>query len=527
MIDPAIARPTVHVRPAEGEGDELVRFQRVMFWLRLLALVLIATQAPLYRILHPAILGVVIAIIVVELAVQGRLLASGLPTATLRNRSVVLLACDLATAYLVGTAFTADPQWVGFYFYPLMSLEATIIAGIWLGGLTTGLSLLVYLAQLVLFEQLGGRVEVKSVLSALSLLAMTGGFMSLYVHMARHGQRHLRILLDLTSALALRESEADALRHLDRRLHEATGGRVRTIVVREPGGGARVRRGHAGDERLIEPEALERAFGDLGTLGAVFLAGEAVTYEVEAWSLFAASLGLPDWARAVTLVPIFAEGEWIGILPVLWNTPTIPDRDRIRLLFGLADHMGLALARGELAQAREVATVDHLTGLLNGKAIVEAVDAYVARAERVGGRAAVVMVGIEGLGRLDGRRQGDATLREVSAAVRGSLRQGDVAGRLDEDCLLVVAADADDASAAALAARVSDAVRSVTGNDDLRLSIGTAVYPDDARTASALMDEADRALGAGPNPGTRGQRRAVAPEPNGERFGASTPAAAD
>ena len=85
-------------------------------------------------------------------------------------------------------------------------------------------------------------------------------------------------------------------------------------------------------------------------------------------------------------------------------------------------------------------------------------------------------------------------LRDVSAAVRRSLRHGDVAGRYDADRLLAVAADADGASASALAARIGGAVRSAAGSDGLGLAIGIAIYPDDALTAGDLLAEAGRAL---------------------------------
>ena len=498
MTEPVIPRPTVHARPAEGEADELIGFQRVMFWLRLFDILVVVVQAPLYHLLHPAILGAAVVIEVTVLAVQDRLLAVGQPIGVLRRRSLALLACDLASVYLVATAFAADPTWAGFYLYPLMSLEATIIAGIWAGGLVTGLSLVVYMGQVVLHRQLGNAVEIRSVLAALTMVAMSGGFVALYAHLTRRSHRHLRVLLDLTSALALHESEADAMRNLDRRLHEATGGRVRTVVVMEPDGTCRVRGGHAGEERILDQETLSRAFGDVSAMSGRFRAGEAVTYPVDSWSLITASLGLPDWARSATFVPIFAEGAWVGIMPVLWSVPTIPDRDRLGLLYALADQLGLALARGELAAAREASTIDRLTGLLNRRAIVEAADAYVSRAERVDGHAAVLLIEVDGLSVLDGRRRGDVMLRTVAAAVHGSLRHGDVGGRYDADSLLVVAADADAASALALAARIRSAVAGALGNDRVALAIGTAVYPDDGLTAGDLLEEADRNLDALP-----------------------------
>jgi diguanylate cyclase (GGDEF)-like protein len=478
----------VHPHPVEGEADELLGFQRVMFWLRLLGIAIVLGQGWLYTMLHPALLVAAIVIEGLVVATQGRLFRPEMPLAAIRRRATVLLVADLAAAYLIGTTYTADPQWIGFFFYPLMSLEATLIGGLWGGVAVTVLSVVIYLAQLVLYVSLGHEVTLRSALGGMSMIAMTGGFITFYAHLVQRGRDHLRAMLDLTSALARHESQADAIHHLDRRLHAAIGARVRSIAVRQTSGGYRVTHWRTAEERVVTTDQLRRAFGDGDELRLRLEAGDAVTLETDAWSVITASLGLPEWASAVTMVPIVAEGRWVGVLPVLWPTRTAPDDDQLRLLYGLAGQMGLALARGELEQMRRNATVDPLTGLLNRRAIGAELEAFIARAARSCGHTAVLLCELEHDGALTGPT--DTTIAPVAQALRGELRSGDVAGRHDDDRIMVIAADADATAARSLAARIADAIAGLPGSTGLRVHIGVAAFPDDARSAAGLVDAA-------------------------------------
>ncbi len=481
-----------HDRPAEDEADDLLHFQRVMLWLRLLGVAIIVTQGWLYTMLSPVLLGAAVGLAGVVIAVQTRLLAPGRPLSELRRRSLVLLAADMLVVYLIGTNFTADAEWLGFYFYPLLSLEAAIITGVWAGLAVTMFSVVVYLAQLVLHIAVGHTIELRSALGAVSLVAMTGGFMAVYAHLAGRGRDHLRAMVNLTSALVRHERQADALEHLDRRLYAALGARVRSIAVREEDGGLRLVHWRSAEERSLTPAQARRAMGDDDTVVAHLEAGEPVTLVTDPWSVVTATLGLPDWASAVTLVPIVAEGRWAGLLPVLWPTHTVPDRDTVRLLNGLAGQIGLARARDELERMRRDATVDPATGLLNRRAVGAELEAFVARAARSGGRLAVLLCELDCAG--PAVEHADATMRAAAAAVLGVLRSGDVAGHHDDDRILIVAADAGAPAATALGARISGAVAAMPGGDGLRVAIGAAVFPEDGARGAELVEVAEASI---------------------------------
>jgi hypothetical protein len=343
---------TMHDRPAEGEAHELVGFEHVLNWLRIVGVAVMVTQAPAYRLLDPLIV-VLVAVVALGTAVVGHLaVREDLSLPEIRRRGALLLGCDVAAIYLMGTAFVPDPHWLGFYFYPLISLEATLIGGTAAGLAVTGLSLVVYGAQAVLHVSFGNALEVREAIGAAALIGMTGGFVSVFGLLAERGRRDLRVLLDLTRALALREPEPDTISLLDQRLHDAVGGRVRSIVLRAEDGGYEIVRWRSRERRRLSRADLEASLGSSVALAPTFEAGSSMTLPTDAWSAVTSALGLPEWSRSVTLVPIFGDGRWVGILPVLWPVARVPDRHELRLLYGLAGHLGLAVAQGELRGTR-------------------------------------------------------------------------------------------------------------------------------------------------------------------------------
>jgi diguanylate cyclase (GGDEF)-like protein len=489
--------PTRHERPAEGEAYELLGFQRVLLWLRLVGVVFMLSQIPSYRLVDPRIVLAAALLVAVTAVAQQVVLGEDLPVRVIRRWSRLFLAADVTAMYVMGTAFTPDASWLAFSFYPLVTLEATLIVGTAGGLAITLLSMLVYLAQVTLHISFGNPVSEREIVGSLTMIAMLGGFIALFGRLADRGRRDLRVMLDLTSALAHQQDESEIIERLDQRLHDAVGARVRSIAVRDPDGAFQVIRWHSPERRRIDRASIESSLGDMERVSSVLASGTALTYPAEANSATAEALGLPDWARSITLVPIFLEGQWVGVLPVLWATTRVPNRHELRLLYGLAGHVGLALAQGQLQQARVEAATDPLTRLLNRRAIGDELASFVARASRSGGRLAILFCDLDGFKGVNDRRghdAGDEVLRDVAGAVRGALRQGDVVGRYGGDELLVVAADATPDDAVALAQRVRQAVRAAAGDAGVDMTIGVAAYPDDGATDSELMVAADQAM---------------------------------
>jgi diguanylate cyclase (GGDEF)-like protein len=148
----------------------------------------------------------------------------------------------------------------------------------------------------------------------------------------------------------------------------------------------------------------------------------------------------------------------------------------------------------------ELATQDALTGLLNRRALLEALDGLLPSASRrVGDRPiAVLMIDLDEFKLVNdahGHAAGDAVLRDFGEVLRGRLRRGDVAGRYGGEEFVVVASVRDRAAAQALAEEIrARAAGGASGVVPYRVSIGLALAPDDAATSEAVLGIADQRL---------------------------------
>jgi diguanylate cyclase (GGDEF)-like protein len=141
--------------------------------------------------------------------------------------------------------------------------------------------------------------------------------------------------------------------------------------------------------------------------------------------------------------------------------------------------------RRELALASRT---DHLTGTLNRRGFQDRAEAELARAERLGEHAALVLVDLDGFKRVNdehGHAAGDELLRWVSARLQSALRTSDAACRLggDEFALLLPGMDA--VAAREVAERLRTALAERTS-----ASFGVAAFPAQP-DAEALLARAD------------------------------------
>jgi len=148
------------------------------------------------------------------------------------------------------------------------------------------------------------------------------------------------------------------------------------------------------------------------------------------------------------------------------------------------------------------ALADSLTGLLNRRAMNDLFDREIQRAVRGGVPAALLMIGIDHLGKVNdsvGHAAGDRALVALATAMRHVFRPGDLLARYEGAtfCALLSEASADAAREAAGRLRTWIAAHPVAAARDLRLSYSVSVgvagwTPEDdlktlaARAASAL-----------------------------------------
>jgi len=143
---------------------------------------------------------------------------------------------------------------------------------------------------------------------------------------------------------------------------------------------------------------------------------------------------------------------------------------------------------------------DGLTGLFNRSYLDEALPRELARAERDNRPIGLLILDIDHFKQVNdrhGHSAGDRVLARVARLVRTLVRAGDIPCRYGGDELVAVMPGATREEALQAGERIRSSVaedRAVADVDPVTVSIGVAVYPEDATTATDLFRHADRAL---------------------------------
>ncbi|HSD20981.1 MAG TPA: diguanylate cyclase [Anaeromyxobacter sp.] len=175
-----------------------------------------------------------------------------------------------------------------------------------------------------------------------------------------------------------------------------------------------------------------------------------------------------------------------------------------RLLEAIAAQAALAVANARLHQKMvRLSQTDALTGAHNRRSLFARLEDELERSARFEHATAIALVDVDHFRRYNdafGHAAGDAVLRRVAAVLGGAARRVDLVARYGGEEFAVVLARADRAAAVAAAEKLRAAVTAAAlphpgaGPGHVTISVGVAVYPDDARELGALIDCADAAL---------------------------------
>jgi diguanylate cyclase (GGDEF)-like protein len=501
---PLVRGSAVTVHPAAGlagPGGALGP-HRAMLVVRALGVALLLASIPFHPVHGRLALLATAAIIAIVVVAQLALLRSD-RTGGWRAFAVFGLAADATAAYTVGLAFLGDPDWIGHIVYPLVALEGAIFFGPRGAIAVTGLSLVVFLGQVAVRASLGQSTSTSVVLMAGSVIAIWGVFIGLYARLNGRVRGDLATLLELSGLLAHQESPSRIVQALDARLRDLLGARVRSVALRSAEGGYDILRWRSLETRRITPDAVRTISRGAGRdLERDFRDGRAATLLLGADrdEAIRTALGVPEWVRSITLVPIRSESEQSGILPVLWVDRRVPSADELNLLHGLADQTGLAFAQAQLHRAREAAATDALTGLANHRAFRDILGAQIADARRRGGRLAILFCDLDRFKAVNdrhGHAVGDLLLHRIAERVRAAARAEDTVARYGGDELALILPGASRAAALDVADRLRHEVRTVEGGMGVDMTVGVGLFPDDATTENDLIARADAAMYAG------------------------------
>lgn len=150
--------------------------------------------------------------------------------------------------------------------------------------------------------------------------------------------------------------------------------------------------------------------------------------------------------------------------------------------------------------AEKLARFDMLTGALSRRAILEALEVEVERANRHGSSLACLMLDLDffkGINDTCGHQVGDNALRRIAQVISELCRKIDHLGRYGGEEFLIVLPETRIDGAMAFAERVRSAVAE-TRIDQIEqrvtVSIGVTVWRNDDDSPRTLIAEADRAL---------------------------------
>jgi diguanylate cyclase (GGDEF)-like protein len=203
----------------------------------------------------------------------------------------------------------------------------------------------------------------------------------------------------------------------------------------------------------------------------------------------------------VGIAPIFALGQVVGALRTGFDAGL--DRDTMDARLEAA----ASVVRHVIEfnhQFESLTSIDSLTGIYNRQFFDRQMPVEIERAMRSGSALTLVVLDIDDFKRVNdemGHKKGDEALVAVAEIIRRNLRKVDMPFRYGGEEIVIMLPGTPEFEALHTAERLRRVINQHRGFRDLNgntrvlsVSIGVAVYPDTARTAEQLFEQADAAM---------------------------------
>ena len=207
---------------------------------------------------------------------------------------------------------------------------------------------------------------------------------------------------------------------------------------------------------------------------------------------------LPKDARTYMASPIIFDGRVIGVLSI--EDLSVSDLEKFSILTA---QFTLEMRRIILYEkVEEMAITDGLTRAFAKRHITERLIEEFERSERHKFNLAFLMVDIDYFKNYNdtyGHLVGDVVLKEIVALLKANTREVDLVGRFGGEEFCVILPETEKVQATIVAERIRSVIekhrfKAYDESTSVRVSIGIAVYPEDANDVNALIENSDTAL---------------------------------
>lgn len=311
----------------------------------------------------------------------------------------------------------------------------------------------------------------------------------------------LRRLLDLSSELTKSLDPRDVANVIARHVQVALGVDLCTISTWDREADRVVTMGMSPEDAAAIDESY--ALADFPETRRVLEAQATVTVDTEDPAADAAEVAVLRGygARTLAMFPLVVKGQSVGLVELSTDGPSSWDDRRLDLARTMTNEAAVGLENARLYdQARSLADRDPLTGLYNHRYLYERLGEELLRAGRGHRPVSVLMLDIDDFKLVNdtfGHQVGDQFLVRLAGVVRSTLRGSDIPARYGGEEFCVILPDADPLSAEAAANRIHHALRDQPfqpagrGEVPISVSIGSATFPADGRSAGDLIECAD------------------------------------